>query len=636
MHDPFPIPIRWRPNDVLSARRESIVGKPGPAEPVSLTSQTGQVDEIVEVFARVPSGRLVVLGEAGAGKSILASRFVLASLNGRAKTRRGPVPVIFSVGSWDPSRTSFRDWLTSQLVADHPTLAATDGTGTSMAAHLIGSGRIIYVLDGFDEITEGLRAQAVRVINVDLEHGHRLLLTSRPAQYAAAVHEVGVLSRAEVIELDELRHEDLVAYLPNTINQVDARNPVTKWHVVLDRLSTVDMRVDPVAEAVAAVLRTPLMVALARAIYSDTDADPADLFTQRSGDLALRTSELEDRLLAGFVPAVYLDVPPSSQLPGARRWGCGDVTRWLRFLATAMNRQGTTDFEWWHLINMLPRGLAGFVVGSVMTLSVGAFAVVTGVFADWDDGNQVAWLLAALGASLCAGMGSGVIVAAGLARRPAPSRAEIRIWGRSREIIRESARAFATKKGGIWLTGWSIVGMAMGAGNGMAGMGLGLAAGLAAGTGIWLVEAIAAVLGTPVALTETISPVELLRLDRRTALWQAVLVGAGGATVLWLVVWLAFQPVYGLPFAVVFGNIVWFGWLIGIVAGVLGWTLLATLWGPWLVARYCLALTHKLPLNLMEFLNDAHQLGVLRQAGGVYQFRHARLQAHLGRLPADP
>lgn len=37
----------------------------------------------------------------------------------------------------------------------------------------------------------------------------------------------------------------------------------------------------------------------------------------------------------------------------------------------------------------------------------------------------------------------------------------------------------------------------------------------------------------------------------------------------------------------------------------------------------------KLPWSLMPFLEDAHKLGVLRQQGAVYQFRHATLQAHL-------
>lgn len=47
------------------------------------------------------------------------------------------------------------------------------------------------------------------------------------------------------------------------------------------------------------------------------------------------------------------------------------------------------------------------------------------------------------------------------------------------------------------------------------------------------------------------------------------------------------------------------------------------------VARVVLAATGGLPWRTMAFLEDAHARGVLRQTGGVFQFRHASLQEHL-------
>jgi hypothetical protein len=43
----------------------------------------------------------------------------------------------------------------------------------------------------------------------------------------------------------------------------------------------------------------------------------------------------------------------------------------------------------------------------------------------------------------------------------------------------------------------------------------------------------------------------------------------------------------------------------------------------WLAAR------GKLPWRLAAFLSEAHDLQILRQRGGAYQFRHARLQDYL-------
>lgn len=45
--------------------------------------------------------------------------------------------------------------------------------------------------------------------------------------------------------------------------------------------------------------------------------------------------------------------------------------------------------------------------------------------------------------------------------------------------------------------------------------------------------------------------------------------------------------------------------------------------------RVWLPANGRLPWALPRFLEDAYERGVLRRAGAVYQFRHARLQDHL-------
>jgi hypothetical protein len=51
------------------------------------------------------------------------------------------------------------------------------------------------------------------------------------------------------------------------------------------------------------------------------------------------------------------------------------------------------------------------------------------------------------------------------------------------------------------------------------------------------------------------------------------------------------------------------------------------------LARLWLAGRGHLPLHLMTFLADAHARGVLRQAGAVWEFRHANLQRRLANHP---
>ncbi|SFW78052.1 hypothetical protein [Amycolatopsis australiensis] len=54
--------------------------------------------------------------------------------------------------------------------------------------------------------------------------------------------------------------------------------------------------------------------------------------------------------------------------------------------------------------------------------------------------------------------------------------------------------------------------------------------------------------------------------------------------------------------------------------------------GSYFVHHAWLAVTGRLPWRLMHFLDDAHRRGVLRQAGGVYQFRHASVQERLAEV----
>jgi len=95
---------------------------------------------------------------------------------------------------------------------------------------------------------------------------------------------------------------------------------------------------------------------------------------------------------------------------------------------------------------------------------------------------------------------------------------------------------------------------------------------------------------------------------------------------------------YGLAGAVIGGLVIpptegIYGLGIGLVCGlaIALITMLPRAWGSFMLGQTWLALCGHQPWRLMSFLEDAHQRGVLRQTGGVYQFRHARLQDHLAK-----
>ncbi|WP_229787346.1 NACHT domain-containing protein [Actinokineospora fastidiosa] len=624
IHDPFPLPVRWRTvaeelTDSWADIRRA--GAAGGQEPLDLS---GRLDQIVEVYRRIPSGRLVVLGQAGSGKTILTLRFVLDLLRTRAAGEA--VPVVFNLASWNPTTTGLRDWLAAQLRRDHPGLNAPGPDGSTLAAALVETDRVVPVLDGFDEIADGLHRPALEALNATRLP---LLLTSRPGEYAAAVAGTDVLTAAGGVELTGLTPADLAAYLPRTTRKTGGGGPA--WQPVLTALR--ERPDDPASVNLAAVLTTPLMVGLARAIYSDTpDHDPADLLDTTR----FPTSEaIEEHLLGNLVPTVYRHQPETAPYPPDQ------ARRWLGHLARHLNRLGTHDLAWWQLGTSVRLPVRVLVVTAVVAAVIGpADIVLEALISGSIDAYQVTMGLtlgAVAGAAF--GLAHALVNQAGLE----PSRVRLRVRAgadpRRRGIVVSRAR--------IGFAAGLLLGLAFGVSRGVV-RGLVLDDGHAAvfalvdgavfgpvfGLAAALMAGLIARCEAPLDIRSAGSPIDLLNANRRTVLIQLLVFGPAFALIVPLISWSAVALLQQLPLeSIEFRWTPLFGVILGLVAGLtggLGYALTMTAWGQWLVfARLCLPLTGRLPWSVRAFLDDAYRRGVLRRAGAVYQFRHARLQDHL-------
>ena len=121
LNDPYPLPVSWVAADasladswdLLVTLARSGAGWPSPPPPGTWATRPDELagggDQLVKVLAQVPTGRLVVLGEPGAGKTMLMVRLVLDLLADRATGV--PVPVLASLASWNPSDQDLHSWL---------------------------------------------------------------------------------------------------------------------------------------------------------------------------------------------------------------------------------------------------------------------------------------------------------------------------------------------------------------------------------------------------------------------------------------------------------------------------------------------------------------------------------------------
>ncbi|MFD3730328.1 NACHT domain-containing protein [Streptomyces sp. NPDC058632] len=421
LNDPYPLPVRWRPAapELMEPWRSLVrlattgIGWAS-ASPSGWASGpealSGGGGELLGVLARVPTGRLVVLGEPGSGKTVLLVRLVLDLL---VRRRPGdPVPVLVPLASWDPDREELDLWLEQRLGIDYPWLGDPGRTGAGRGRELLDAGWIMLVLDGLDEIPDGVRRRAIARINdtLSLHPGLGMVLSSRSAPFAATVRprsgpEARVIGAAGV-EVEPLDLDTVASYLRDS-----AGGPANggRWQKVFAALAAGH---DP--HPLGQLLTTPLMAYLARVAYnpspdavegtgygSGPDGRPSDP-AQDSAYVPAQDPErgpapdehhapvghpveLLDRsqfptpaairahLLDSFIPASYArhrSPPPARTARPSRSkpsWTREEAAHFLTCLARDLEhrQQGTTDLRWWDLPDAAPRILAGAAAGLV-------------------------------------------------------------------------------------------------------------------------------------------------------------------------------------------------------------------------------------------------------------------------------
>jgi hypothetical protein len=331
------LPISWRPaaaadfstpDEVLAVAREIPARDEAAAE-------GGIRLELARLWlSQVPSRRLVLLGETGSGKTELLYQLMDALLDEPSSDR---IPVLIPAASWDAATTGFADWVAGWLAGTYSFLdrAAPGRDRRTLAEALLAERRLAIVVDGLDELPPDRARRAISRLGTEPRPGQYLLLSSRPAEYRAAVAD-GPFDGAVGVLLNAQEPGPVLRYLRD-----GSHGRPERWAPVAEAIE----RAEPIesAEPIGEVLRTPLMVMLADAVYNDRGRP-----TTRPGPAALvrehRTAQsLEDELLDGFLAFRYA---------GERRWRFGDVHHWLGYLAWASGQRAQADsinLAWWDL-----------------------------------------------------------------------------------------------------------------------------------------------------------------------------------------------------------------------------------------------------------------------------------------------
>jgi hypothetical protein len=666
LNDPYPLPVRWVPADPALVDSWQVIQELATSGAGHTRSRGGWAsvpgglagvgNELADALERVPTKRLVVLGEPGAGKTMLVVRLLL-DLIGR-RSEGNPVPVLVSAAAWDPMTQGLHEWLVGKLSIDYPALTApvSSGKGERSCLEALLSQRMITVLlDGLDEIPDKVRGHAISRINDAARLGDSLVVTSRTAPYRDSVHASGgvvvTLRGAAGIELCPLDPVISGAYL-----QSDAGGSVgaARWAPVLDAGNSGGL--------VAGVLSSPLMVGLARVIYNPRPGerlgdvpDPADLLGFKD------RAEIDSHLFDGFVPASYRPSPRA--VSGRSPWNAQSAERWLLFLASHLeNSVASTDLGWWQLTRAMPRGLSAAVTGLIAGLLSGL------------SGGLMVWASVPFN-----GTGLGLVFGSSLGFSVCCLSAVV-AWRRA-VIDQPPSRGVRWRFIGGRLAGRRTFGLVFGLVFGLLfGLSFGGAVGystyvvdvgnvfrlpsslwIGAGLGVLfaLIVGLVGVLSfsleeVPADISSEVTPRVTLIRDRNATLISGLSFGVSTAVTLAIALprMIGFVDGFSGNIPLGFKGMLMEGWsvsgvygepddqllrlrvLLAVSLAVSGWIVFSlaasrSAWPRWLLARSWLAAKGQVPWRLVAFLADAHKRGVVRQQGAVYQFRHIELQRRL-------
>lgn len=609
---PAPIPVRWTKSrlPVAGPIREAVGSLrdpprfsplPGLDRVTGASLRSGQLRDLHRVYGGLQSGRLVIVGSPGSGKSGAAVLLLLDALRYRQQVSDGdrrsvPVPVLLTMRDWDPGAHRIESWLVSRMAQTYRLFAGRAGVADADA--LVHGGKISLFLDGLDEIPRHLRSAALRALTQQATF--RVVVLTRSAEMVSAATE-GHFVGAAALELMPVTPSAAADYL----QRIQLEPPPTGWSELIRHLRGQPR--GPIAKA----LSSPLTLTLIRDTYHHDD-DVSELVDLASRmDDQLLAYEVEHHLLDRVLVAAYArrvgEPAPPYTLPVARQT--------LRYIATRMQDEATRDLAWWRIRLWAPRAPRMIALTLAVTTATGLMSGLTYVLVrTLFFGDQVTYVLSYWGVRFALG-GAGVGLILGLLLARVDRLPKSLSLLRSRPMVSPSVL-------GIGLGIGLVIGLGIGL---LFGFTRGLGYGLAASFGFTFLAALTATERPAESDRDPLNPLGLWRADRSYWRGFGLVFGIVFAVAVSLATTITEDIAgYGASIPVVLAIWVATGLAVGVVIG-----LVASACSSTSLAFLQLAHRQHTPVRLMRFLDDAHKRDVLRTVGPLYQFRHARLQDRL-------
>jgi hypothetical protein len=569
-----------------------------------------------DFYQKISGGRLVIAGDPGYGKTLLAIELVLQILRARKvdNLTESQLPVPVSVAGWDGAE-SLPVWLVRRLKEEWH-------LSPEIGRILIRRHLILPVLDGLDEI--GARQAEENPLDRQFRVLRRLnssvgawkgtepipvVVTCRTGDYRQLKAAAGGLLNSAVVAVQPLDRRLIREYLlarfdpALTLESADR----AQWLEFAGRL---DHYPESVLER---CLTSPWYLSLAISACRAGETTVADLeIFHDIGELEQYLTELSISAAVRLYPeglrsvdSIARDGTPERMVENEAQYDSEDVRRWLTTLAEhldwqAGNGMSPTNIELralWRLAaknNDHPR---------LVHASIG---VIGGILAGILGGEVADGVAGVVIMSLTIALGAGFGLWAGLRSNPRPSRVTLPRADEKR------GRAV------IFLT--VLIAVAAG----FAGDLIGKSAAIGVSEGVSAGFATLVLAGFGDRRVKALSPSDALRTDLFFGLVAGIVYvavgGLPGGLTGGLLSHLHLNKYLTVPGSVALALI------IGLTAGI---SLASRCWLRYAISVTMEASRRRIPLRFARFMDWAYGAGLLRITGISYQFRHEKLKSSL-------
>jgi serine/threonine protein kinase len=263
---------------------------------------------IIQVYEDAEQ-ELLILGEPGAGKSLLLLRLAQDLVEQAKNDESALLPVILPLSSWAAKRSTLSEWMIEQI-------AQAYDVPRKISEAWVKQEHILPLLDGLDEMDEAVRPACISAINAyHRAHFTPLVVCSRRAEYEVIADKERLALQTAVI-IRPLTSEQRDAILEAAGGSLTSLRTVIQTQAAWQELAT-----------------TPLMLQILMLTYQGT--------TVMAGENSETT--LEEQVWVAYVERMV------ESKGNQKRYPLKQTRLWLSWLARQMREHNQTIFYAEHL-----------------------------------------------------------------------------------------------------------------------------------------------------------------------------------------------------------------------------------------------------------------------------------------------